>query len=79
MPAALDGLERPFRMFVIGCAVLVAGCSISFDRSEPLAKPVVDLVQQKNIDLQVLKIVETMKGSTAVSLSNIGPNQDRRS
>ncbi|MBI3699893.1 MAG: hypothetical protein HY242_05530 [Afipia sp.] len=63
------------RVFVIGCAMLVSGCSISFDRSEPISKPVVDPAQQKNIDLQVLKIVETMKGSTAVSLSDIGPNQ----
>jgi hypothetical protein len=63
------------RVFLMVCAVLMSGCSFSFDRSETLSKPVIDSAQQKNIELQVLKIVESMKGSTAVALSELGPNQ----
>ena len=73
------GLRRPKMNFVRVCllcfAVVLGGCSFSFDRSETLANPIPDLNQQKSIGAQILKTVQAMRDAKAVGISDTGPNE----
>ena len=77
--AAGSGLRRPkmnfVRLCLLGFAVVLGGCSFSFDRSEILANPIPDLNQQKSISAQILKTVQAMRDAKAVGISDTGPNE----
>lgn len=62
------------RLILIACAVFLGGCSIAFDRSEPLPNPLPDANQQKAIAAQIMRTVEQMKGAKGVALSEVGAN-----
>ena len=63
------------RLLLFCVAVVLGGCSFSFDRSELPANPIPDLNQQRSIGLQILKIVQAMKDAKAVGISDTGPNE----
>lgn len=62
------------RLCLIACSVSLSGCSIAFDRSEPMPNPIPDAAQQKTIAVQIMRTVEQMKGAKGVALSEVGAN-----
>ena len=76
-PGRVDGgrTMKFIRLCLFCVAVVLGGCSFSFDRSELPANPIPDLNQQKAISLQILKTVQAMRDAKAVGISDAGPNE----